>query len=112
MGKAPPPRAAAQTRRARGRGRRGSAGRRGRGRGRGRRGPETTGDSDDDSDDDGQGGNGIDAKKASQQKMIEAMMAEQVGCWACVGLPCVVDCLVGVLSVVDTGVVHLVRCVP
>ncbi|CAM9261120.1 unnamed protein product, partial [Ectocarpus sp. 8 AP-2014] len=76
-GKAPPPRAAGQTRRARGRGRRGSAGRRGRGRGRGRRGPETTGDSDDDSDDDGQGGSGMDAKKASQQRMIEAMMAEQ-----------------------------------
>ncbi|CBN73996.1 hypothetical protein Esi_0009_0188 [Ectocarpus siliculosus] len=76
-GKAPPPRAAGQTRRARGRGRRGSAGRRGRERGRGRRGPETTGDSDDDSDDDGQGGSGVDAKKASQQRMIEAMMAEQ-----------------------------------
>ncbi|CAM9653059.1 unnamed protein product [Ectocarpus sp. 12 AP-2014] len=76
-GKAPPPRAAGQTRRARGRGRRGSAGTRGRGRGRGRRGPETTGDSDDHSDDDGQGGSRVDAKKASQQRMIEAMMAEQ-----------------------------------
>ncbi|CAM9258655.1 unnamed protein product [Ectocarpus sp. 4 AP-2014] len=76
-GKAPPPTAAGQMRRARGRERRGSAGRRGRGRGRGRRGPETTGDSDDDSDDDVQGGSGVDAKKASQQRIIEAMMAEQ-----------------------------------
>lgn len=47
-----------------------------------RKGPETTGDSDD-SDDDGGGGKGLDAKKAAQQKMIEDMMAEQVGITSC-----------------------------
>lgn len=112
-GKAPPPRAAGQTRRARGRGRRGSAGRRGRGRGRGRRGPETTGDSDDDSDDDGQGGSGVDAKKASQQRMIEAMMAEQVSwlgvCRSWYSCRCVGGGLVGVRSLDDTVVAHRVR---
>lgn len=44
---------------------------------------EATGDSDD-SDDDGGGGNGVDAKKAAQQKMIEDMMADQVGGSFCV----------------------------
>lgn len=47
-----------------------------------RKGPETTGDSDD-SDDDGGGGRGVDPKKAAQQKMIEDMMAEQVGGSVC-----------------------------
>ena len=47
-----------------------------------RKGPETTGDSDD-SDDEGGGGRGVDPKKAAQQKMIEDMMAEQVGGSGC-----------------------------
>lgn len=40
----------------------------------------------------------MDAKKAAQQKMIEAMMAEQVGWLACVVLAAFVDVLLFVLS--------------